>query len=153
MRVFYFDIDGTVRDYQDQPFAALAKGELETALNEAGFQKLVCLSGLVWLAKQGISSDDTQRISERLWTEVADIFPDKIAFIERLEVCPDPDKRAASITMTEDWYYADDWADKFFSETWGHGQFQAYKGKRICQVDPYGDGSDLLGFIRALSQA
>ncbi|MEO1280157.1 MAG: hypothetical protein AAFV69_00325 [Pseudomonadota bacterium] len=148
MRIFYFDIDGTVRDYDDQPFKTLANGELQLALKQRQFNKLVCLSGWVWFAKQGVNVEDKNQVAQRIWDEIPDIFPDKTDFIEKLGMCPDPDKRAESIDLESDWYYVDDWADKFFTEAWGQELFDKHNGSRICQVDPHGDGSDLFHFIR-----
>jgi hydroxymethylpyrimidine pyrophosphatase-like HAD family hydrolase len=44
-RVLYFDIDGTLLDYEDQPKSALLGGRLQRALMHAGFAKFVCVSG------------------------------------------------------------------------------------------------------------
>jgi hypothetical protein len=44
-RILYFDIDGVLLDYEDQPKRALLGGRLQHALEKAGFSKFVCVSG------------------------------------------------------------------------------------------------------------
>jgi hypothetical protein len=41
----YFDIDGVLLDYEDRPKPALIGGVFERALQDAGFDRLVCVSG------------------------------------------------------------------------------------------------------------
>jgi len=44
-RTLYFDIDGVLLDYEDRPKPALIGGVFERALQDAGFDRLVCVSG------------------------------------------------------------------------------------------------------------
>jgi len=70
----YFDIDGVLLDYYERPKPALIGGVFERALQDAGFDWFVCVSG--WAA---MASAPAQ------W------------FLDRLVLCTDPDRRGWSI--------------------------------------------------------
>ena len=52
-----------------------------------------------------------------------------------------------------DWYYLDDWADKYFVEAQGIQAFEEMKSNnRIFLNDPQGDGADILQWLAQLSR-
>ncbi len=148
-RVLYFDIDGVFLDYEDQPKPALVGGRLQQAVEQAGFTKLVCVSG--W-ADLFASPALRLSVSERKAAicKLLSKLLDPHFLNERLELAQDTDNRCHSIDITEDFYYADDWADEYASKEWGREFYEKHRGGRILQVDPYGDGSDILQWLGAL---
>lgn len=163
MRTLYFDIDGTLLDYNCKPLKKLEGGALEQALKSAAIDRLVCVSGrvaLVRAAAPGAGVRDHQLSICRVlagegdnrddwWTpnQRHPLFPDLEWCLSRLELCNDPDHRAAEIDVEIDWFYADDWAAEFFSEHFGVARCRQELGRRILQVNPHGDGSDVLTWL------
>jgi hypothetical protein len=48
MKTLYFDIDGTVLNIGfGQPKSTLANGQLEAAVREAGFQRIICVGNII----------------------------------------------------------------------------------------------------------
>lgn len=59
----------------------------------------------------------------------------------------DSDHRCKHIDLTSDWYYVDDWADKFFPEQHGEALYLQQLGSRILLADPHGSGEDILEWL------
>lgn len=144
MRILYFDIDGVLLSYDSIQRPLLADGALQSRLKQLGFSKLVCLSGWSDLVNVEIlrKSQESQKIS--IYSQLASIFPDKDWFLSLLELAYDTDHRCKHINTEEDWYYMDDWADKFFSDQFGNSFYMREVNRRILLVNPHGDGSDIL---------
>jgi hypothetical protein len=151
MRVLYFDIDGVLLNYDDKPKPALLDGELQTLLQQKGFHRLVCVSG--WC---DVVSEPILRIPESnrvlaLHDIVRALFPDKAWFLKHAEIKTDTDHRCRHIDLNADWFYVDDWADKFFSEQFGGDQYLQFLGTRILLCDPRGGGEDILDWLRGIA--
>jgi len=149
-RVLYFDIDGTLLDYEDRPKPALLGGRLQRALMNAGFTKFVCVSGwsdLFTTPVLRLSPEDTKRAICKMLKEMLDT--DFLA--DRLRLAVETDNRCCSIDVDEDFYYIDDWADEYAIKQFGENFYNAPYGKRILRVDPYGDGTDILDWLESIS--
>jgi len=152
-RVLYFDIDGVLLDYDDRPKVALVQGRLQQLLETAGFGRLVCVSGWCDVVRQPALRIP---VSERLLAVhriIAPLFPDGDWFLNHAEITDDTDHRCRHIDLTSDWFYVDDWADKFFSEQFGVQSYQQELGRRILCCDPRGDGSDIVVWLLGLAQS
>ena len=56
--------------------------------------------------------------------------------MEKIVLVSDTDNRCKYIDHNANWYYVDDWADKFFKDANGEELYQEEKGKRIlCRCD------------------
>lgn len=146
-RVFYFDIDGTLTDYDDVPKRAFVGGALERALKDLSFERLYCLSG--WAdptANPRTRAPEEQR-ARAIHDDLRLVFPDRDWFLARLALGTDTDHRCRQINLAIDWWYADDWADKFFVEHFGRDLYEQELGKRVLRVDPFADGSDVLAWL------
>lgn len=147
MRILYFDIDGTLLDLDGSPKAALVNGALEARLKRLEFASLVCVSGWVdcfSLDVRHLSPAEQRLCLHRL---LASIFPDKSWFLPRLLLGSDTDNRCRDMDFKSDWYYVDDLARRFFTAEFGVAEYHANNGLRILQVDPYGDGNDILSWL------
>jgi len=145
--VLYFDIDGTFLDYEDEPKTALLNGQLEAALEAANFDFIACVSG--W---SDIFADPVMQLNfaERklaMYHKLEPLFPDKQWFMDKIILIQNTDYRCQYINFKADWYYIDDWADKFFQEVHGAELYQQELGKRILLCDHKGDGSDVLEWL------
>ena len=167
-RVLYFDIDGVILSYDDTPKRAIVGGHLEASLKRLGFTHLVCASGwaqLVRMARPYGTADDHKW---RIWYRTAGdrpngdawdldagehpVFPDKEWFFTKLELVMDPDHRCQEIDLGTDWYYVDDLADRYFTDSHGQAAFTKELGHRICMPDRYSDGADVLKWLDSTIQ-
>src|SRR5437879_4747110 len=150
MRALYFDIDGVLLDYEDQPKPALMSGALEEAVRSCGFDSLVCVSGWSDLAHSSILQIPEGRRAAWLYRRIAPVFPSREWLLARLLLTVDTDHRASYIDLTADWFYVDDWADEYFTKAHGPDRYHAELGRRICLADPHADGSDVLRWLRGI---
>jgi hypothetical protein len=150
MSTLYFDIDGVLLNYEEQPKPALTNGRLEETIKATSLERLICVSG--W-ANPTLSfggwRPDEQKIL--ICTLLKEIFPDRVWFLERLELIENPDNRCAFIDFSTDWHYMDDWADTWFSKAHGQTAYEKELGKRILLVDPYADGSDVIQWLKGIT--
>lgn len=147
-KYLYFDIDGTFLDYDDEPKPALLDGRLEGALKAAGFDRLFCVSG--WSDMVAVSKPRQRTYEEQkqaIWNLLTPLFHDREWFLEKLTLVYDTDRRCEKISLQADWYYVDDWADKFFMEAHGRTLFEKYNRNRILEADHKGDGKDILEWL------
>jgi hypothetical protein len=146
-RVFYFDIDGTLTDYDDAPKPAFAGGALERMLKDLAFDRLYCVSG--WAdptANPGTRASEEHR-ARRIYDLLRPVFPDHDWCLSHLALGTDTDHRCRQIDLATDWWYADDWADKFFVDHFGREPYERELGNRVLRVDPFADGSDVLAWL------
>ena len=141
-------------DYEDQPKLALLNGQLEKALKKANFDHLACVSGWVDIfAEEVMKLETLEKRKEALYELLKPLFPDKNWFLEKLVLIQDTDNRCSHIDLNIDWFYVDDWADKFFIEAQNKRHFQKEKDKRILLCDHQNDGSDILSWLRINCQS
>lgn len=145
MRILYFDIDGVLLSYDDEQRPALMNGQLQDRLKALNFDLLVCVSGWSDLFNSGFKSERQQK--QAIYNLLDQIFTDQQWFLSKLALVYDTDARGQHIDLNSDWFYLDDWADKFFVETFGEKRYQQELGKRILPVDPHGDGGDILKWL------
>jgi len=150
VRTLYFDINGVLVDYDDRPKPALVGGVFERALQDAGFDRSVCVSGWAAMAAAPVLRIPLAEQGRWLHRHVEGLFPSADWFLERLVLCADPDRRGWSIDTSVDWYCVDDWADEYFVAARGTALYEAELGRRICQSNPHGDGSDVLTWVRSI---
>ena len=153
MKTLYFDIDGVLLDYDDQPKSRLRGGILPGILDDTGFSGLVCVSSwtdliaeslrIRWVSQERFAGELLEGVHHRL----GNIFPDFDWFAQRVVLAQGNDQRARHIDLSSDWYYCDDWADKFFSDIHSREMYHAHLGKRIHLADPHDDGSGLLEWL------
>jgi hypothetical protein len=148
-RVLYFDIDGTLLDYEDRPKTALLGGRLQRALIQAGFTKFVCVSGWSDLFASAVLNLSPEQRKQAVCKLLSDLLePD--FFKDRLDLIHDTDNRCHAIDVNEDFYYIDDWADEYATKEFGGEYYKAHCPRRILRVDPYADGSDILEWLQTL---
>lgn len=150
----YFDIDGTFLDYDDAPKTALLKGQLELILKKSNFDFIACVNGWVDIfAAEVMQLNSLEERKEAMYRKLQPLFPDKKWFMEKIILISDTDNRCKYIDLKIDWYYVDDWADKFFTEAHGIDFFQREKGNRIFLCDHKGNGKDVLEWLRKNCQS
>jgi FMN phosphatase YigB (HAD superfamily) len=147
LRLFYFDIDGTLTDYDDAPKPAFADGALERALKALAFDRLFCMSGWADLTANAQTRAPEELRARGIYDLLRPVFTDRAWFLSRLALGTDTDHRCREIDLTTDWWNADDWADKFFVEHFGRELYERELGKRVLRVDPFADGSDVLAWL------
>ena len=148
----YFDIDGTFLDYDDAPKTAFLNGKLEASLKNANFDYHACVSGWVDIfADKVMKLDSLEQRKTAMYKLLEPLFPDKDWFMEKLILISDTDARCTYMDLKTDWFYVDDWADKFFTEAHGEKLFKKQKGGRVLLCDHQGDGSDVLEWLNAVS--
>ena len=147
-KVLYFDIDGTILDYDDQPKQALINGHLENALKKADFDYLACVSGWVDIFYDPVMKLDTlEKKKEALYQLLEPLFPDKVWFFEKIILITDTDHRCKYMDLNIDWFYVDDWADEFMTKVHGADSFQKEKDRRILLCDHRGNGRDIIAWL------
>ena len=147
-KVLYFDIDGVLLDYDDQPKPSLLNGQLEKALKRSGFNYLACVSGWVDIFSDPVMKlNSLDKRKEALYKLLEPLFPDKAWFLEKIILISDTDHRCSYIDLNIDWYYVDDWAVEFMSKAHGAEVFEREKGRRVLLCDHRGDGTDVLEWI------
>lgn len=159
VRVLYFDIDGVFLAYDDTPKALLTGGKVQQRLDELGFEKLVCVSGwadLVQTEFVGRPPRSREARLRELHELIAAVLPTWEWFLARVELGSDTDRRCTHIDLASDWYYVDDWADKFFIEAHGLAAYErnlhraGSRAGRILLADPHGGGGDVLDWLDAI---
>lgn len=152
VKVLYFDIDGVLLDYDDQPKSALLEGRLEAALKQSGFDFIACVSGWVdILAAPVMKLDTLSSRKEALFQKLAPLFSDRDWFLDKLVLVTDTDHRCHYIDLNADWYYIDDWADHFFTAALGPERYKKEtEAGRILLCDHEGDGEDVLAWLEKL---
>lgn len=153
-RVLYFDIDGTINDYEDVVKPCFRNGQLQGLLEELGFERLVCVSGWSTMVRDAAAMQkwrktpaSTAELIETVRQAIADAFPDQELFLKRCELRFENDARCDHIDLACNWFYIDDWANEFAAKRWGTSLPEAI-GTRIHHCDPFGDGSDIVEFLR-----
>lgn len=147
-KILYFDIDGTFLDYDDVPKTAFLNGQLEASLKKANFDYLACVSGWVDIfADKVMKLDSLEQRKTAMYQLLEPMFPDKNWFIEKLILISDTDARCTYMDLKTDWFYVDNWADKFFTAAHGEKLFKKHKGDRVLLCDHQGDGSDILEWL------
>jgi len=151
-RILYFDIDGVLLDYDDHPKPRLLGGALEESLKRAGFNELVCVSGWSEMSHEPLLRiPDNERV-RWVYDRFSMLLPDRAWCLERLRLTTDTDHRASTINLNADWYYVDDWADKFFTDAHGKDRYEHWLGTRILLADPFGDGQDIITWLDRIAQ-
>ncbi len=145
-KILYFDIDGVLLDYDEQPKLQLLNNKLEVILKQKDF-KLVCVSGWTDIFNCISFNKSSELQKEAIYNMLLPIFSDKTWFIENLDLVYETDQRTRYFDFNQDWFYIDDWADKFFQDEYGIKFYKQLINSRILLVDPYGDGSDILNFL------
>ena len=146
MKSLYFDIDGTIlRDSTPKP--ALADGAFERAVQQAGFEQLVCVSNVIttiqFMEKLGQEIDglgivfDVCRgtIRGRTWLR------------NMTTLVSDPEHRARCIDFAADWWYLDDMARWYMQQDQLSEVYQENLGVRIFVPNQDGDGSNVLNWV------
>ena len=152
MRKLYFDIDGVFLSYEDIQSPLLCGGVFERHLKELRFTELVCVSGRSDMVNAEINGVrfSGQRQLELIYSLLDEIFVDQSWFLSHLRLVYDTDDRCKYIDLEEDWYYLDDWADKFFARQFGDQLYNKYLGNRILLLNPHGDGGDILEWLKTI---
>lgn len=149
-RVLYFDIDGTINDYQDQVKPVFRNGRLQTLLHDLGFDRLICVSGWATMVRdaeaiRSFSEATEADLIEAVRQVIADAFPDRGLFHRTVELRYENDLRCDHIDLTTDWLFIDDWAIEFAEKRWQ--PISSEIRSRVFPCDPFGDGSDIVEFL------
>jgi len=153
MRTLYFDIDGTVvRMYTPGAKPALANGALGRAVREAGIEKLVCIGNYCEVAHMVQPFVENFDLLGSVLEVCSGVFDDDDWFRARTRLITRPDLRAAEVDLTEDWWYMDDLAEKYFADAGRAEVYRAHAGSRILVPLAEGDGEDVLAWIRKIGR-
>jgi len=147
MRILYFDIDGTIlRDSTPKP--ALADGAFEQAVQDAGFDQLVCVSNVI----------TTVQFMEKLGQEIDGLgvvfdvcrgtIQDAAWFRSMTTLVSDPEHRARCIDFTADWWYLDDMARWFMEQDEFNEVYEENLGMRIFSPNHNGDSINVLNWLQ-----
>lgn len=147
MKILYFDIDGVLISYDDELRPLLSNGQFEKRIKQLQFDKLVCVSGWSDIFNSGLTKRSETEKKAFVHEILNQIFPDREWFLNKLELAYDTDHRCKHIDLATNWFYVDDWADKFFSEHFGETLYLQQLGNRILLADPHGDGRDILEWL------
>lgn len=151
-RTLYFDIDGTINDYNDVVKSRFRNGQLQQLLEELGFKSLVCVSGWATMVRDAGAYQSWRQLSnddmvEAVREVILDAFPDREIFHSACELRFENDDRCNHIDTSKDWYYLDDWANEFAAKRWAETMPDEFL-TRICQCAPRGDGGDIIDFLQ-----
>ena len=151
MRTLYFDIDGTLlRLYTPGAKPALAFGALGRAIREAGFEKLVCVGNYCEIALMMEPLVEDFDALAAVFEMCSDVFDDEDWFRACTRLIKRPDLRATEVDLTEDWWYMDDLAEKYFADAGMSDVYRAHAGGRILVPTAEGDGEDVLAWLRTV---
>ena len=100
-----------------------------------------------YFADKVMKLDSLEQRKTAMYKLLEPLFPDKDWFMEKLILISDTDARCTYMDLKTDWFYVDDWADKFFTEAHGEKLFKKQKGGRVLLCDHQGDGSDVLEWL------
>ena len=158
-KILYFDIDGVFLNYDDDPKPRLTGGVIPSLLDSLGFDRIVCVSSWTDLVAEALRIRWTpaEHLPEAMvlgvHARIASVFPDFEWFRLRVELAHGNDERGRHIDLDQDWYYCDDWADKFFSEAHSKTLYEAELGRRIHLSDPHDDGTGLISWLGSVNRS
>lgn len=153
-QILYFDINGTLLDENDMPKKSLINRRLETVLKSKNFDYYACVSSYSDMVAQRFNyTKKPSKIEQKesIWLLLKDIFTDKDDFIEKLILIYNTDRKGEYINFDSDWYYLDDWADKFYGEVYGIAQYdKMIKQEKIHLTQHDGNGEDILVWLEKI---
>lgn len=151
-RVIYFDIDGTlVRPTFGRVKKALGDGRFERILRRAGFDRVVCVSYAVTIARLFAEVGDVsprEETREILFRFCAGAFEDRDWFDANVELVRNPMGRVTEFDFGADWYYVDDRASWYLDRA---GLPAANVRERVLQCDPRTEGEDVALWLADLA--
>lgn len=148
MRILYFDIDGTLlTDRDGKPKRRLAGGALESAVRSRGFDRLICVGSIVDVLEATMGADRGGRDLDTVFRACGGVFENEEWFRENVVLVRDSRFRASEVKQDQDWWFADDLAERYFHEAGLRDLFDAERGRRIVIPEPNGDGSNLLRWL------
>ena len=149
-RTLFFDLNGCLLRYPDYtPKPALTNNVLGTLLKTAEFDRLVCVSSYVLkMKRQGIAGTEMRR---RLCMLLKPMVYDQQWLICRLELLS-KDPHYSALHLLEDFFVLDDRSHLRFPIVFGEVLYRRYLGERILQVDPDGDGDDIVAFLARVTK-
>jgi len=147
MKALYFDIDGTLLA-ESEPKTALAGGAFERAVREAEFERLVCIGNIVTTIRFLHDRQEPIDGLRMVLDTCRGTFADWDWFRQVTSLVEDSEHRARHIDLTSDWYLLDDLAEGFFMREGMANLYGREVGKRILAPDPFGNGSDVLQWLR-----
>ena len=149
MKTLYFDIDGSILR-GSRPKSALAGGEFERAVRNAGFEELVCVSNVVatiqFLESLGEAPDGRKIVFD----VCRGTIQDEAWFRSVTSLVSDPRHRASHIDFASDWWYLDDMAEWFMDLDGFEELYKVHLGRRIFAPDETGDGSHALNWLETV---
>ncbi len=153
-KILYFDVDGTILPRNTpEPKSALADGRLEAAIRDAGFTGMVCVGNFASIAHMATSIDPGYDSIGTLFRMLGGAFSDEDWFRSVTGLVVDAQKRAEHISFEGDWWYTDDLALEYLGAASRSQLLSGDDAHRICIPDPYGDGADIIDWIRASGRA
>lgn len=148
-RVLYFDIDGTVvHETFGACKEALANGRLERLVRKAGFERLVCVSDAVSIARLLPSN-----AHDTVFDFCRGAFEDRAWFRRHVRLVPDPVQRARYLDTNDDWYFMDDYAYTYLRKA--ERSRLAFRGaikRRVLRARSGSDGSEVAAWLQALAK-
>jgi hypothetical protein len=148
LKTLYFDIDGTVRLFdQWATKKELRGGRFGAAVRAAGCERLVCVGnavGILHFAMQEVPDTDS---AGTLLELMEGAFDDEAWFRSVVVLARDPFTRGEEIDLDGDWWYADDLAEDYLVEAGRRDVFEREAGRRIHVAEPRGTGARLLAWL------
>jgi hypothetical protein len=150
IKTLYFDVDGTILPRNaSEPKPSLTGGKLESEIRNAGFTGMVCVGNFATIAHMATSVDPAYDSLGTLFQMLETAFTDEDWFRSRTSLVVDAGRRAEHIPFEGDWWYADDLAEEYLRSADRSPLLSGDEAHRICIPDPYGDGADIIDWIRS----
>lgn len=151
-RVLYFDIDGTLVQPTFGPAKpALADGRFEAAARAAGFDRLVCVSDGVLMAR-ALAEHGLVDPQGHLLRLCAGTVQDEVWFRTHVDGVEDPLHRGRHIDASTDWFYVDDFAPKYLERAHGPAAARlALTSGRALDCSQDADGEQVLQWLHGLA--
>lgn len=149
LKILYFDIDGSIlRDSRPKP--ALADGEFESAVRDAGFERLVCVSNVITIIQFLESQGEAPNGHKMVFDICRGTIQNEVWFRSITTLASDPQHRARHIDLASDWWYLDDMAKWFLEQDGFDELFEENLGHRVFTPDESGDGNRVLEWLQTV---
>jgi hypothetical protein len=147
-KLLYFDIDKTILAGSTRAVKKnLQNGQLELKIKENNFDKIFCVGNVNKIFNGLEEMGQHVESVEIIYTLCFDAFTDFEWFLSNVCCTKESEHRIKQIQFTQDWWYMDSLADKYFKKVGKNEILNRQEGKRILIPTPEGDGQDILNWF------
>lgn len=152
MKVLYFDLDGTVVNYElGLVKPRLANGGFERAIRAAGFNRLICVGNAMEIIEYHLESGRGTDGHAMIRELCQGAFENERWFKDATTWVREPRRRGKSLDLSLDWWYVDDLAERYLGLEGMEDCFRQHLGGRIFVPDRVGDGSDVIDWLEGVA--